>query len=39
MLEFTFIACGLVGGIGLYLLAAKMVLWIFGFAPSDPTYF
>lgn len=31
MLEFLFIACGLIGWIGIYLLAAKLVLWLFGF--------
>lgn len=31
MLEFLFIACGLCGGVGLYLLAAKLVLLAFGF--------
>lgn len=31
MLEFAFIACWLVGAIGIYLLAAKLVLWLLGF--------
>lgn len=31
MVEFLFIACGLIGGIGLYFLAAKLVLLVFGF--------
>lgn len=31
MVEFIFTACGIIGGFTLYLLAAKLVLWMFGF--------
>ena len=31
MFEFIFTACGIIGGFTLYLIAAKLVLWMLGF--------